>query len=193
MASVIFPKKLGCRMRFFNFSQIVQGIHNWAQFQWPSEWKNSFVLRNLTLLELIPVVLALYIWAPHLKTKKYSVQHRKYGFSKCVKKRTSKDKLVMKLLRPFVLLIMLNDIQFKAVHFSSSENSIADAISRFQLQRFRALGSQADMQRSRFLRNSWKSFRICCKKLFENAVAPNTYDTYQRCKSMFDRFRIEVG
>lgn len=118
----------------------------WAQFQWPSEWKNSFVLRNLSLLELIPVVLALYLWAPHLKTKKYSVQHRKYGFSKCVKKRTSKDKLVMKLLRPLVLLTMLNDIQFKAIHFSSSENSIADAISRFQLQRFRALGPQADMQ-----------------------------------------------
>ena len=92
------------------------------------------------------MVLALYLWAPHLKTKKYSVQHRQYGFSKCVKKRTSKDKLAMKLLRPFVLLTMLNDIQFKAIHFSSSENSIADAISRFQLQRFRALGPQADMQ-----------------------------------------------
>lgn len=52
----------------------------------------------------------------------------------------------MKLVRPLVLLTMLNDIQFKAIHFSNSENSIADAISRFQLQRFRALGPQADMQ-----------------------------------------------
>lgn len=107
----------------------------WAQCQWPSEWKNSFVLINLTLLELIPVVLALYLWAPHLKTKRILFNIDNMSLMSVVNKRTSKDKLVMKLLRPLVLLTMLNDVQFKAIHLSSSENSIADAISRFQLQR----------------------------------------------------------
>jgi hypothetical protein len=29
----------------------------WAQFRWPSSWKNLPILRNMSLLELIPVVL----------------------------------------------------------------------------------------------------------------------------------------
>lgn len=90
------------------------------------------------------MVLALYLWAPHLKTKKILFNIDNMALVSVVNKRTSKDKLVMKLLRTLVLLTMLNDIQFKAIHLSSSKNSIADAISRFQ--RFRALAPQADLQ-----------------------------------------------
>ena len=35
----------------------------WAQFRWPSSWKHLPILRNMSLLEFIPVVLALYLWA----------------------------------------------------------------------------------------------------------------------------------
>jgi hypothetical protein len=33
---------------------------HWAQFHWPSSWKKLPILRNMSLSELIPVVLALY-------------------------------------------------------------------------------------------------------------------------------------
>ena len=50
----------------------------------------------------------------------------------------------MKLVRHLVLLTMLNDIQFKATHINTTENSIADVFSRFQMDRFRLLAPQAE-------------------------------------------------
>lgn len=50
----------------------------------------------------------------------------------------------MKLIRPFVLQSMLNIVQFKAVHIEGIENKVADAISRFQMSRFRSLVPKAD-------------------------------------------------
>ena len=56
-----------------------------------------------------------------------------------IKKRTSKSKYVMQLLRPLVLLTMCNNVQFKAVHISGVNNELADSSSRFQTVRFRKL------------------------------------------------------
>lgn len=62
-----------------------------------------------------------------------------------VNKRTSMGKLIIKLICPLVFLTMLNNIQLVAVHISSSENKTADKISRFQMERFRALAPSADL------------------------------------------------
>jgi hypothetical protein len=40
--------------------------------------------------------------------------------------------MIMKVIRPFVLLTMLSNVQFKAVHVEGVTNAIADSISRFQ-------------------------------------------------------------
>jgi hypothetical protein len=53
-----------------------------------------------------------------------------------INKRTSKSKSDMKL----VLCTLRNNMQFKAVHI----NMIADALSRFQISRFREVASNAD-------------------------------------------------
>lgn len=42
----------------------------------------------------------------------------------------------MKLIRSLVFLTMDNSIQFKALHIEGAKNNIADAISRFQMDRF---------------------------------------------------------
>lgn len=117
---------------------------HWAQFRWPTEWRNNSLLRNLTFLELVPVVLALFLWGSSLRNKKILFNIDNMALVSVINKRTSKDKMVMKLLRPLVLVTMLNNVQFKGVHLSSCDNAIADAISRFQLQRFQVLAPQAD-------------------------------------------------
>jgi hypothetical protein len=43
----------------------------------------------------------------------------------------------MKLIRSLVFLTMDNSIQFKALHIEGVTYNIADAISRFQMSRFR--------------------------------------------------------
>jgi len=52
----------------------------------------------------------------------------------------------MQLIRPVVLLTMQYNIQFKAVHIQGIKNEIADSLSRFQMQRFRKVAPQADVE-----------------------------------------------
>ena len=73
-----------------------------------------------------------------------------------INKRTSKDKQIMKLVRPLVLLTMLNDIQFKAGYINTKKNSIANAFSRFQTHRFRLLAPQAENQPAPVPTEFWK-------------------------------------
>lgn len=57
---------------------------------------------------------------------------------------TSKSKYVMKLIRPFVLITMNNNTQFKALHILGVHNEIADVLSSCQMDRFRRLARKLD-------------------------------------------------
>lgn len=48
----------------------------WAFFSWPSEWANCEVIRDITFLELIPIVMALFIWGSDLRNKKNFAAYR---------------------------------------------------------------------------------------------------------------------
>ncbi|VDH91303.1 Hypothetical predicted protein [Mytilus galloprovincialis] len=89
---------------------------SWVQFRWLETWKDLQIMRNMSFLELVPVVLAMYLWAENLKNKKILFNIDNLALVSIVNKRSSKDKQIMKLIRPFVLLTMMNNIQFKAVH-----------------------------------------------------------------------------
>lgn len=120
----------------------------WAQLHWPNEWEGSQIFKNMALLELIPVVLALVLWADKLKSKKILFHIDNLSLVNILSKRTSKDKQIMKLVRRLVLITMLNNIQFKPIHICTKNNSVADAISRFQMSRFRSLAPQAQIHPS---------------------------------------------
>lgn len=126
--------ELGCGAYF-------QG--SWAQFRWPESWRGLPLLGNMALLEFIPVVLAMFIWADSFKNKKIIFHIDNMALVSIVNKRSSKDKSVMKIMRPFVLLTMLNNLQFKATYIEGTKNKIADALSRFQMLRFRTLAPTA--------------------------------------------------
>ena len=51
----------------------------------------------------------------------------------------------MKLISPLVLVTMLHNIQFKASHIEGIQNDTADALSRFQMERFRLVAPSADL------------------------------------------------
>jgi hypothetical protein len=98
----------------------------------------------MALLELVHIVLALFLWASMLKKTKIVFRTDNLALVGIINKRTSKDKQIMKLVRQFVLITKLHNIQFKALHIAGINNSIADSLSRFQSQRFRTLAPAAN-------------------------------------------------
>lgn len=117
----------------------------WTFFEWPPKWHSSDIIRDMTFLELVLMVLAFRLWGQDLECKKVLFFIDNIALVSIVNKQTSKSKRVMKLVRELVFMLMQYDCIFKAKHIESSNNWIADSISRKQWGKFR----QHQRQRSR--------------------------------------------
>jgi len=118
----------------------------WIQWKWSENWSGSDIIRDITLLELVPIVLALFTWTFKFEGKRLLFRTDNNALVTIINKRTSKSKRVMKLVRHLVLFTMCNNMQFKAVHVEGSKNVIADALSRFQMARFWKVAPNANKE-----------------------------------------------
>ena len=116
----------------------------WAYFQWPESWWESEVLRDITFLEMVPVLLAVFLWGRRLSNCKILLYIDNEALVSVLNKQSAKSKRLMQLVRSFILLAMEYGIIFKATHISTHVNAVADAISRKQFVRFRNLAPEAD-------------------------------------------------
>lgn len=119
---------------------------HWVFYQWPDSWKGQQILKETSMLELIPIVLAFLVWGPYLKGKKLVLQVDNLALVSILNKNSSKSSLIMQCLRPLVLQSMLMNIQFKAIHVPGKVNQIADALSRKQWVRFQRLAPRAEQR-----------------------------------------------
>ena len=118
---------------------------NWAFFPWPIIWQEKEVMRDMTFLELVPILLAIYLYKTSFVDKQIMFHTDNNSLVSVLNKKSSKSKRVMQLIRPLVLQTMLSNMQFKACHIEGRFNCIADAISRKQWDRLRLLEPTADV------------------------------------------------
>ena len=59
-------------------------------------------------------------------------------------------------VRFFILQCLKSNITFSALHIPGKDNNIADALSRFQVQRFRALAPDAELVGAEIPEFLWK-------------------------------------
>ncbi|XP_033762122.1 uncharacterized protein LOC117343748 [Pecten maximus] len=124
---------------------------SWSFFKWPCSWHKTEILRDITFLELVPILLAIHTWGNDLRDKKVIFRVDNSALATILNKKTSKLDRVMCLLRELILVSMQYNIQLKAQHIAGVDNFIADAISRFQWGRFRVLEPEAKAQPDLFL------------------------------------------
>ncbi|XP_021340366.1 uncharacterized protein LOC110441519 [Mizuhopecten yessoensis] len=117
---------------------------HWAFLSWPEHWLGTEIMKDITFLELAPIVLAFHLWSTSFKDKRIVLFTDNLALVSVLNKKSSKSTRIMQLVRPLVLYAMLNNINFKARHVAGVENGIADSISRRQWQRFRQLAPEAD-------------------------------------------------
>ena len=118
---------------------------HWVFFPWPELWQTEEIMRDITFLELVPIVLALYLFKNELSLKIIMFHTDNKALVTIVNKKSSKSKRVMQLIRPLVLHTMLWGMHVKACHISGRSNCIADAISGKQWDRLRKEAPAADM------------------------------------------------
>ncbi|CAC5401117.1 unnamed protein product [Mytilus coruscus] len=112
----------------------------WFLGKWDTKWQKQ----NIAFLELYPIVLAVEIWGHRFENQCIYFHTDNIALVSVINKQTSKDVLIMFLIRRLVLHCLRNNVNFKAKHIYGSKNVLADALSRQQVQKFHRLAPWAD-------------------------------------------------
>ena len=112
----------------------VYGSH-WLQGRFPEEWKNT----NIAVKELLPIVLAVRLWGNIMSNSRMLFFSDNQSVVHIINSQSSKDPMLMQLIRELVVATMSSNIEFRAKHIPGKYNVIPDLLSRFQEDR--ALGA----------------------------------------------------
>ena len=99
---------------------------------------------SMAFCELYPIVMACVLWGSEWQRKRILFRCDNLGTVNIITKGRSKSPLVMKLMRKLTWSSAVNNFTVHAKHLPSRDNSVADALSRFQMDRFRRLKPTAD-------------------------------------------------
>ena len=113
----------------------------WFSEAWPQQtlnWCNS-----MTWLELIPILVACAVWGPAWRGLRVTFHCDNSGVVGACAKGWSRDPRLMSVLRQMWFLSATHGFTFRVVHVRGHDNATADALSRLQLDRFRALLPEA--------------------------------------------------
>lgn len=116
----------------------------WAHGTWPHSWFLHGLTRDMTLLEIFPVLVTITIWHQSLQNTRILFHIDNTAVVHVLNTLTSKSDKVMYVVRKLVLLLLRHNIQIKATYIHTKANCIADALSRSQWARFRSLAPEAD-------------------------------------------------
>lgn len=125
------------------FGAFFQG--KWSVGPWPDSWKVAGLLKNMVLLELFPLVLAVEYFGESFRNLKVRFHGDNPGVVQVINKLLVTFPPVVRLLRHLVLRCMQLNVFVYDVHRPGVENVIADALSRFHWDKFQELAPAAEM------------------------------------------------
>ena len=95
---------------------------------------------------MFPIVLSVGIWADMLANRCVMFHTDNKALAEVINKKTTKDKELLVLVRALVLYCLRHNILFKAVHLPGIYNTKADALSRLQVDKFKSLDKDAELE-----------------------------------------------
>ncbi|KAJ1128498.1 hypothetical protein NDU88_006876 [Pleurodeles waltl] len=109
----------------------------WCAGEWLNEWKNGG--RSIAFLELFPLIVVVCLWGAELRHSRVLFRVDNMAVEQMVNRQSAREAGVLQLMRVFVLQCLQNDIHFRVRHVPGVNNDIADALSRYQWERFHGL------------------------------------------------------
>ena len=105
----------------------------WCYGKWPDNWLHQ----NIAMLEFYPIVLSLYLWGHQMQNRCILFLTDNEALVYVINKQSCKDKNLMFFVRKLVLVCLQNNINFKAKHVRGVYNTLADSLSRLQVDTFK--------------------------------------------------------
>ena len=113
--------------------------NQWFQGKWAPDQMVSCPGISIDWQELYAIVIACKIWGKHWSRKRIIFHCDNQPVVDIINSKHSKSPKIMALVRTLTLLTLEYNFYFKAYHIPGILNSIADCISRFQMEEFRTL------------------------------------------------------
>ena len=162
----------------------------WFAGEWPPSWKQF----EITLLELYPIVAAMHVWGQRLSNQRVILHTDNQALVHIINKLTSKDHKIMVLIRHFTLVSMQNNILFRAEHIPGVQNTLADALSRFNFQEFHVQAPWADQDPTEIPPEfPTQQLVVGLEHVIQAALSNNTHKLYQRAWSTLMDFGNNSG
>ena len=92
---------------------------------------------HIMILELYPLYLAVELWGDIIRNKALLVFSDNMAVVHILNKSSSKDKVIVKLVRKLVLKCLHLNLYIKARHIPGKQNCLADNLSQFHNQKFK--------------------------------------------------------
>ena len=102
--------------------------HKWFQLKYPPAWAGL----NITFLELFPILVAVYVFGEEFQNTTIIFHTDNQAIVHVLNNQTSKEKLVMVLVRNLILVCLARNIKFVAQHVPGITNMLPDRLSHFQ-------------------------------------------------------------
>ncbi|MCP3932906.1 MAG: hypothetical protein GY705_27860 [Bacteroidetes bacterium] len=102
--------------------------HKWFVGSFPSYWLE----KSIAIKELTPIYLSFMMWIEYFKNAKICFLVDNLSVVHMLRSKTSKDPILMGMIRKMVTLSMIKNVMFSAVHIPGKHNVISDLLSRFQ-------------------------------------------------------------
>lgn len=115
--------------------------------QWfAGRWLASQQSASIAFKELFPIVLAAHVWGSSWRGLRVQFWCDNQGVAEVISRRFCSDGPLGGLLRSLFLAAARHSFWVSAIHVPGRVNSIADALSRSQFQRFRSLAPSAAVE-----------------------------------------------
>ena len=121
---------------------------------------------NIQVLEMYPIMLAVHMYGPLMRNHCVTFMTDNASIAAVINKMSSKDKMVMAMVRPLVLACLTHNIAFKAQHLPGKNNIEADLLSRLKVEEFKRLAVTANPEPDKIPENllPQRLFGPQCKK-----------------------------
>ena len=102
--------------------------YKWIQIKFPEAWRQVHIAAK----ELLPIMLGFKLWADELKGVNVIFLVDNLSIVHVLNSKTSKDPIIMDMIRKMIVTSMCYQIDFAAKHIMGARNILPDKISRLQ-------------------------------------------------------------
>lgn len=118
---------------------------HWCCAIWPEPWVRTGVTRNVVLLELFTILVALELWGPVFANRRILVETNNKVVLYSVNCSLTMNWMRDKVLRQLVFRCLKCNVWLKAKYTPRILNNVADSLSRLQMDCFWSLLPEADV------------------------------------------------